>query len=302
MTTKKYLSILAIALCLQVTVSSSSLEAKDTNPSPMQRLKNTVSKTYAAAKKYVIAHKKMFIGAGLIATPGLCWIAFKACTSARIPVADINQFNQAYDARPQHQGAINGLCSVCYEREALPVLSCGHGNTCVDCLNGHINQGIQAKRGHQLTCPQVGCRHTLTRSDINAITPNPQRRQTCYTLARNQWILRQGAQARFCPTPDCEEAFLNNGVAAPKTCDACHHIYCANCLVNHAAGVPCQKNASNQWKSGHAKQCPNCTSPIEKNGGCNHMTCNQCRTSFVGPVSGHMAVTDAVLADAANAF
>lgn len=34
------------------------------------------------------------------------------------------------------------------------------------------------------------------------------------------------------------------------------------------------------WISAHTKECPRCQSTIEKNGGCNHMTCRKCRHEF----------------------
>ena len=34
------------------------------------------------------------------------------------------------------------------------------------------------------------------------------------------------------------------------------------------------------WILAHTKQCPKCKRPIEKNQGCMHMTCSQCRFEF----------------------
>ena len=34
------------------------------------------------------------------------------------------------------------------------------------------------------------------------------------------------------------------------------------------------------WIMAHTKQCPKCKRPIEKNQGCMHMTCSQCRFEF----------------------
>ncbi len=31
------------------------------------------------------------------------------------------------------------------------------------------------------------------------------------------------------------------------------------------------------WKAVHTKQCPNCRVHIEKNGGCDHFTCDHCK-------------------------
>lgn len=34
------------------------------------------------------------------------------------------------------------------------------------------------------------------------------------------------------------------------------------------------------WKTWHTKPCPNCKVDVEKNGGCSHMTCSQCKHEF----------------------
>ena len=35
------------------------------------------------------------------------------------------------------------------------------------------------------------------------------------------------------------------------------------------------------WISAHTKECPKCSYPTEKNGGCNHMTCKKCRYEVI---------------------
>lgn len=38
--------------------------------------------------------------------------------------------------------------------------------------------------------------------------------------------------------------------------------------------------ATEQWKNVHTRQCPTCSTAIEKNGGCNHVRCAKCRSEF----------------------
>ena len=38
--------------------------------------------------------------------------------------------------------------------------------------------------------------------------------------------------------------------------------------------------ATQQWKLSHTRPCPGCSSPIMKDGGCNHVRCGRCRVEF----------------------
>lgn len=40
------------------------------------------------------------------------------------------------------------------------------------------------------------------------------------------------------------------------------------------------KQNATQWVRHHTQPCPGCGSRIEKNGGCNHMSCSVCRRQF----------------------
>jgi len=41
-----------------------------------------------------------------------------------------------------------------------------------------------------------------------------------------------------------------------------------------------EEMASQHWKNVHTRKCPTCFTPIEKNGGCNHVRCGRCRSEF----------------------
>jgi len=51
------------------------------------------------------------------------------------------------------------------------------------------------------------------------------------------------------------------------------------------------ESENSQWLYAHTKPCPTCQSPIQKNDGCNHMTCSKCRGEFcwicLGPWASH---------------
>ncbi len=88
---------------------------------------------------------------------------------------------------------------------------------------------------------------------------------------------------RWCPTPGCEYCVENPDFDKEITCPN-FHSFCFNCLQEIHA--PCDCHLVKDWISknkeeslnvkyivAHCKQCPKCRKPIEKNQGCNHMTC-----------------------------
>jgi len=72
----------------------------------------------------------------------------------------------------------------------------------------------------------------------------------------------------------------------------CGQDWCFKCLRGAHRPVPCDllqkwldqtnlgSDANEQWIKLNTKACPKCKSNVEKNGGCMHMTCIQCRYEF----------------------
>ena len=67
-------------------------------------------------------------------------------------------------------------------------------------------------------------------------------------------------------------------------CHVCNSIYCHECGVklDPSEDHICLKNEIESFKElqSNTRPCPNCASPIFKIGGCNHMFCVKCKTSF----------------------
>lgn len=66
----------------------------------------------------------------------------------------------------------------------------------------------------------------------------------------------------------------------------CGEKYCLKCgnYVHEASLCPPPPSTlraeTASWIKWHTKKCPSCSQPIEKNLGCNHMTCRQCKYNF----------------------
>lgn len=89
----------------------------------------------------------------------------------------------------------------------------------------------------------------------------------------------------WCPGKDCSNAVkADYGTPITIDCPDCHHLWCFAC--KNEAHLPCNCELADKWMKLHStdsenvtwvraftKQCPKCKNHIEKNNGCNHMTC-----------------------------
>jgi len=96
---------------------------------------------------------------------------------------------------------------------------------------------------------------------------------------------------RWCPGKSCVCAVQARGAITEVRCSYCSAIFCFKCGLEahspiscHQLGLWLEKNSNESetanWILANTKRCPICSTRIEKNQGCNHMTCRQCRHDF----------------------
>ena len=100
-------------------------------------------------------------------------------------------------------------------------------------------------------------------------------------FCERQKVLNSDKNIKFCPTPDCD------GYAERKNKDdkyvKCNfgHEFCFVCLSSPHGDKECQEmidEGFEEWKNHKiVKRCPGCKMWTEKNEGCNHMTCVECK-------------------------
>ena len=103
------------------------------------------------------------------------------------------------------------------------------------------------------------------------------------------------SKVKYCPTPNCYMVYrVTQDLDGQRfSCSACGANTCTSCHIEYHAGITCSMYQSEKQDGGlenlknwmgkdkkNRKRCPNCSALIEKNGGCNHMTCNACRQHF----------------------
>ncbi|EDQ88427.1 uncharacterized protein MONBRDRAFT_32739 [Monosiga brevicollis MX1] len=125
------------------------------------------------------------------------------------------------------------------------------------------------------------------------------------TLARYNYLVakafvKHNKKIQWCPAVNCTYALrLELPRAQPVTCK-CGTTFCFKCQQEWHAPLKCtmlgrwlkkcaDDSETSNWLSSHTKECPKCHATIEKNGGCNHMTCQECRHEFCWQCMGDWA-------------
>lgn len=190
-------------------------------------------------------------------------------------------------------------CSICfseYELKEFAFLSCIHG-FCRACLKMMITTKIKDGKLENLYCPNIddegnNCKHRLTHEEVRLFIGEHDLFSKYERLQLHQ-TLNQTKDCRWCPRPGCETAMFGDTLTPMMTCPKCEMKFCFNCKTSEwHPGTTCEmfqqwKKENSQadakfenWKNKNTTPCPECKSSIEKNGGCMHMTCLNCKHEF----------------------
>lgn len=159
---------------------------------------------------------------------------------------------------------------------------CGHA-MCRACWQTYINIKITEADVASMRCAAPECKMPLPNSLLRSM------------LSAELWIRLQSllddahvattATLCYCPEPTCGQVLLRTPGSEIVTC-TCGGTWCPKCggaphWPANCDQVPVQSEFGKlEWGLAETKRCPNCSTVIEKNGGCPHMTCRQCKAQF----------------------
>merc|ERR1719471_218820 len=159
---------------------------------------------------------------------------------------------------------------------------------CKDCFSNYLK--FKSSLGKPaLKCPGMNCECFLKESHVKAIAPVA---YSDYQTAIMRYSLKRVKNYRTCPNSCCSVGLvLDIDCNVEKIqCTACDFEFCPHCNDLPHEGRTCeemrrQRHAerwgdAKDYMENETKQCPFCLAWIEKNGGCNHMTCHHCRGEF----------------------
>ncbi|KAH7818235.1 putative ariadne-1 [Monocercomonoides exilis] len=197
-------------------------------------------------------------------------------------------------------------CSVCfcdYPEKEIIKLKCGHA-FCRGCVGDNLKAQVEKGKACIATqCMEQGCCLIYPPSIWEQTTNSETMKKYNYFLM--QTFVEENREMRWCPAPGCPWVSQKVGFSSEVKC-LCGHLYCFDCGLESHQPCPCglvekwnercnDSNMDNDWMIANTKPCPGCKKHIEKNQGCNHMTCSQCRHEFcwicMGPWSQHGSQT-----------
>lgn len=189
-------------------------------------------------------------------------------------------------------------CDICCEDSPgleTFALKCGH-RYCVDCYRHYLSQKIREEgEAARIQCPADGCNLIIDAWSLDILVTSELTER--YHTLLNRTYVEDKDTLKWCPAPDCQNA-IECGVrkkdldkVVPTVACACGHRFCFGCILNDHQPAPCglvkrwlkkcaDDSETANWISANTKECPKCNSTIEKNGGCNHMTCRKCKHEF----------------------
>jgi len=192
--------------------------------------------------------------------------------------------------RSQHQLKDGETCPVCYDTIDHPHrLACGHAY-CNGCLHHFLLTASDTKQ-FPLTCigDEGKCSLPIPLPVIQRFLL-PAQFKHLLEVSFSDHLARNPEKFRYCATPDCPEIYSleSDSGGGIFQCRSCFVSICVSCGEDHN-GFSCeewmihrdpetQERLLEGWAEGNkdVKKCPKCKLLIEKNGGCNHMTCPKC--------------------------
>ncbi|KAI5814870.1 hypothetical protein BZA77DRAFT_93298 [Pyronema omphalodes] len=224
-------------------------------------------------------------------------------------VLEESGLGQDYNASPRLEKVAGFECGICCDDEpGLDTYSmkCDH-RYCASCYRQYLESKIKEEgEAARIQCPSEGCSRIVDSKTIKLLVSSDAWYR--YEELLNRTYVDDKQNLRWCPAPECEYAvdcpIRQNELhkVVPTVVCNCSHRFCFGCGLHDHQPCPCSlvkkwlkkcedDSETANWISAHTKECPKCVSTIEKNGGCNHMTCRKCKHEFcwvcMGPWNEH---------------
>ncbi|KAA0196368.1 Ariadne RBR E3 ubiquitin protein ligase 2 [Fasciolopsis buskii] len=170
-------------------------------------------------------------------------------------------------------------------------LSCGH-RFCANCWSSYLALQVSEASGTDIQCMATSCNILVPEDFLLTILKGSPMKDKYLSFIFKQMVTSHPL-LRFCSGTDC--SVVIHALEPPKArrveCGSCHQQFCficgdayhapASCDTMKRWTLKCQADSgTSSYMQAHTKDCPECHVCIEKNGGCNHMSCTKCNHQF----------------------
>lgn len=198
-------------------------------------------------------------------------------------------------------------CVICYEtishNDLLAFIICGH-IIHKNCLKLQIQNQVRSIPYSKIPICCVICGEPIVFDDWNKVLTNKELMEF-YRASINDLLRKDlSGQYKWCENPECDyvydsTSYTHNSTLGRK-CLQCKNVYCLRChhpIIGLSHETQCRLEEIEEtdretavWLQENTSKCPFCAFSVEKNQGCNHMTCPRCSTHYcylcVGEISG----------------
>ena len=193
----------------------------------------------------------------------------------------MNEVSIKEEKNEQLSSIVKNECLVCleeFEESKGTKLSCGHF-CCENCLFSYLKTEIESAKVAKIKCFIWNCENIISEDFILSKLSNEPKLTDKYKIFKQRANIFLDKNKKFCPEPDCN-SYLQRGKNKYVQCENGHK-YCYVCLKPWHGKTNCDEELDKDfqiWKKNKVvKQCPQCKIYTEKNEGCNHMTCTECK-------------------------
>ena len=147
-------------------------------------------------------------------------------------------------------------------------------------MTDYITFNITNGKVIRIKCADTSCSAEYTREDIRKF--GSQEIFEKYLKFKENIDVNINPNMKWCTRPDCNR-FVVKGKNNRANCE-CGFSMCFKCGQAWHTGK-CDANVDSEFKewaanNGNVGNCPKCKARIEKNDGCNHMTCGSCKYEY----------------------
>ncbi|KAI6195897.1 RBR-type E3 ubiquitin transferase [Aphelenchoides besseyi] len=186
------------------------------------------------------------------------------------------------------------LCEICFSE---PPYGCVYFENCdnvfcEECLEHYVRDQIN-ERNHLIQCPCSNECDLLNEVLIFYAVGNDWDLMKIYRDSLISNYVQNCKTLKDCPGVDCLYRWKSLTNTNFNVKCLCGGTFCFNCSSEDHRPASCSmmsrwatfkrdyvENANRLWISTNSKPCPKCRVNIEKNGGCDHITCRKCKHEF----------------------